>query len=232
MEIDKNEIALSLIETVQELGEKIYIQQYDGSASIECYIAMETTMAKSHISGAKEYEFVGTMLCPEGIIADKLRGHYFTREEVPGKTYILMSTTETPYTDRLTEIYIAECNEKVDVAYKDKEEDPLTGDLKDVFVNIHEGVLVYSNTTMTAQQSTQMGGYPRNVINVIIPVAYPVNASNFVLRKEFVPVSKTDHTTIWGNQSYKVESIDQTFVDSFDESAVFGVLKIELTKDI
>ncbi len=231
---EPEDIAQSVIETVSVLGENATFQTSGGD--ISCRFARNVYMGNTYTSAEKEYAMVGTLLVPEGVFQDTLRGSYFTLETMPGKTYILVSVSEYPYTDRVAEVYVVECNDVVSYANKTEVsvKNPLTGDydVSIVYEKFNENISVYADLSLNLKSDTVYGSLSNSALEIVVPVDFPITTSNYVVRKEFVPTSKSNPTPIWGEQAYTVESVDVTLLNSMDEYDMYGVLKVRLTKEV
>ncbi len=230
---EPDDIAQSVIETVDALGENATFE-IDGD-EVCCKFARNVYMGNTQTSAEKEYAMVGTLLVPDGIFQDTLRGSYFTLDTMPDKNYILVSVSEYPYTDRVSEVYVVECNEYVSYANRTEviTTNPLTGDsdVEVVYEKFNENIAVYADLSLNLQSDTIYGALSNSVLEIVVPVDYPITTSNYVVRKEFVPTSKTDLTPMWGEQVYAVESVDITLLNTMDEYGMYGVLKVRLTKE-
>ncbi len=230
---EPEDIAQSVIETVEALGENATFQATGGD--ISCKFARKVYMGNTYTSAEKEYAMVGTLLVPDDILQDTLRGTYFTLETMPNKTYILVSVSEYPYTDRVSEVYVVECNEFVSFANRTEVTvtNPLTGDpdTEIVYEKFQENIAVYADLSLNLQTDTAVGTLSNSALELVFPVDYPISTSNYVIRKEFVQTSNTNPTPIWGEQVYAVESVDITLTNTLDEHEMYGVLKVRLTKE-
>lgn len=222
-----------LYETLNELGETVHFTLRDGS-TFQCIISLENKLAKSEINAINEYAFKGIMTFPNRLSLETLRGAYFTREVYPEKTYIVLLTSENIYDKRIGELYATECNEIVDIVYYTKGEDEIGNEI-DIINKVYEGIKVFSDANTKTQQITDVGSIPKSVTDVFIPAWCKVTSYYKVARKEYKtpkPMGGLPPVTVYSEQAYAIENTDYTLVNRIDDENIYGVIKMQLTKDI
>ena len=218
-------------EVIRDLGEIITFKQDDGS-EIDCFISLESKLAKSEITVINEYAFKGVMTFPDRLGLEMLRGSYFKREDYPEKDFIVLLTNDIIYDDRIGEVYVTECNEIIDIGYITKTQDEIGNDV-DVFNVVYANVKCMYDANPKTQQSTDFGSISRDVIKIIIPAHIKITTQYKVFKKGYVSKSKDlSIPPVLDYESYSIQSIDTGLSNSLDGETRYGVLSLEIMKEV
>ncbi len=230
--LDEFDVGQRLRSVVEELGEDVTFTLEDGT-ELSCKMCLNNSISSYNISANTVFKFEGEMIFPESSMIEDLRGLYFTRDTIPNKVYILVSTTETPYVDTLANIEVVECNKLVSIGSTYEDYNPATGNYDLVVKDVrYEDVNVFSDTSTKEPTETIAGNIPQTIINLTIPSKCKLTTSDTIWMKEFVAEGSDVKLPVYKDQAYNVLYVENTYASTLDGINFNGVFKVDIMKDV
>lgn len=234
--------AEDFVTITKELGKKITFENNGQSTfadvpneqGISQYASITPNRANKAIGTAEgEYLYTGMITFDSYEQQTKLRGCYFTFDNVPTNKYFLVSTFFEGFTPNVAMVSCAACNEKISIVshYKENEE-------KDEFgrpigeptpIYIAQDIPVYMTMFNKEAKDTAGGGLPETVGYISMPARYTISTNNIIEKNGFT-FNKATNQNEYKKLKYKVESIDTSLTDVYN-GELFGSVKFLLKEE-
>ena len=223
-------IGESLYNALQQLGENVYFVLEDGTKKYT-KMCISDKVSSNQVNPTNIYEFVGEMAFDNVEEMEFLKGSYFKREIYPEKTYILISTTENPFSNKFATVKILECNKIIDIGYETKIEND-SGGTEIVIQKIYENVSVFAETNTKAPQQTKVGDVPRTVTSITMPCDYKISEDDIIIIKNFERDKNDINNVNYIPKTYSIisDSVSMDFMNTFDGKTFFGVINFDVIK--
>ncbi len=230
--LDEFDVGRRLRSVVEELGEDVTFK-LDNGTELACKMCLNNSISSYNISANTVFKFEGEMIFPKAEMIENLRGLYFTRNVIPDKIYILVSTTETPYVDTLANIEVVECNKIISIGSTYEDYNPATGNYDLVVKDIrYENIHVFSDTSPKEPTETIAGNIPQTITNLTIPAKYKITTSDNIWTKEFVAEGEDIKVPVYKDQTYNAIYVEDTYASTLDGINFQGVFKVDIMKDV
>lgn len=213
---------------MQDLGEDYTLIQQSGEKWTG-KLSVEIKTTSTYMLSEREYLYSGTATFPDRDAQTTFKGCYFNRQTNPDKTYLMVSTIPEPTDDRVADVFIVQCNTKVDLGYLTTGFDE-KGNRIQVVNKYNEDVLAFFDSTLQKQRRSSDGNFEQTLYYMQIPARYGVAPDHVVVRKLSQYNEKTGNVELVETR-FRVESVDHSLMSTDDDGNIYGIVDVQMSID-
>lgn len=226
--MDRKFVGNNFLNVVLDMGENYTLTKHDGE-EYTGKLSIVAKTASTYMLGEREFLMTGVATFPDIESQSTFRGCYFTRETVPGRSYIMVSTIPKDTIDTVAEIYAIGCNVTVDLGILVEKEDAKHDKVTTTEVYA-ENVCVYWDSNLQKQRRSSDGNFDQSLYYIQIPAHYGLQQDDVILRKMPVRNNKTNEMEITETR-FRVEAIDMGMSSVGDDGTIYGIYDVQLSLD-